>query len=200
MLSINCNGVAKRYIKEVLFKDFNYTFSDNKKYAILGSNSSGKSTLLKIIGGAIAPTKGEVKYSSESDVSQLFSFCSPEMHLLDDFTVRELFELHFQFKTKKISLKDQWEAAELNPFLNKKFIELSSGLKNKVKLALALYTESPALLLDEPCTNFDDKNSTWYNETIDKNCQNQLILIASNQEVEYKCCTEIINLHNYKPQ
>lgn len=199
MLSITCTDIAKRYIKEVLFKDFNYTFTDTNKYVLLGANSSGKSTLLKIIGGAIAPTKGEVTYSLPTATNELFSFCSPEMHLLDDFTVKELFELHFQFKKEKIELAEQWNRSGLNPFLNKKFAELSSGLKNKVKLSLALYTDTPALLLDEPCTNFDIDNSTWYTNTVNELCQDQLIIVASNQEIEYTFCTEQINLQQYKP-
>lgn len=198
MLSITCTDIAKRYIKEVLFKDFNHTFTANNKYVLLGANSSGKSTLLKIIGGALAPTKGEVTYSQPISSNQLFSFCSPEMHLLDDFTVQELFELHFQFKTKKIELKEQWNRSGLNPFLNKKFEELSSGLKNKVKLSLALYTDTPALLLDEPCTNFDATNAAWYTNTIAELCQDQLIIVASNQEIEYTFCTEQIHLQHYK--
>lgn len=199
MLSITCTDIAKRYIKEILFKDFNYTFTANNKYVLLGANSSGKSTLLKIIGGAIAPTKGEVTFSETTPSNELFSFCSPEMHLLDDFTVRELFELHFQFKKEKLSLDDQWSRSGLHPFLNKKFIELSSGLKNKVKLSLALYTDTPALLLDEPCTNFDTENATWYTNTINELCQEQLIIVASNQEIEYTFCTEQIHLQQYKP-
>lgn len=199
MLSIVCKDIAKRYIKEILFKDFSFTFEGYNKYVLLGANSSGKSTLLKIIGGAITPTKGQVKYSSPTPAYQLFSFCSPEMHLLDDFTVRELFELHFQFKTEKISLEEQWTRSGLHPFLNKKYTELSSGLKNKVKLSLALYTDTPALLLDEPCTNFDAVNAEWYTKTITELCQDQLIIVASNQEIEYTFCTEQIHLQQYKP-
>ncbi len=199
MLSITCNYIAKRYVKEVLFKDLSYTFSDNNKYVLLGANSTGKSTLLKIIGGAVAPTKGKVSYSLLTDKHKLFSFSSPEMHLLDDFTVRELFELHFQFKTPKITLKEQWDQSNLTPFLGKRFAELSSGLKNKVKLALAIFTEAPALLLDEPCTNFDETNIKWYQDTIQTYCTDQLIIVASNQESEYTFCTEYLNLNQYKP-
>lgn len=198
MLSITCTHIAKRYVKEVLFKDFSFTFEGNKKYAILGANSSGKSTLLKIIGGAISSTKGEVIYSSSKPANEIFSFCSPEMYLLDDFTVRELFELHFQFKTPKVPLKEQWQQSDLTAFLNKRYSELSSGLKNKVKLALAIFTEAPALLLDEPCTNFDDSNTKWYQEMIAKHCTDQLIIVASNQESEYTFCSEQLNLNQYK--
>ncbi|PCJ63764.1 MAG: ABC transporter ATP-binding protein [Bacteroidetes bacterium] len=199
MLRITCTDIAKRYIKEVLFKDFNFTFEGKKKYVLLGSNSSGKSTLLKIIGGAISPTKGEVVYSPEEEPQNIFSFSSPEMDLLDDFTVQELFELHFQFKEPKIPIADQYSLSGLESFLTKRYGELSSGLKNKIKLSLALFTNTPVLLLDEPCTNFDDANAQWYNNMIQDYCQDQLIIVASNQTIEYQFCSEQINLHNYKP-
>jgi ABC-type multidrug transport system ATPase subunit len=117
---------------------------------------------------------------------------------LEDFTVQETFNLHFKLKQPKISLENQWEIADLKPFLNKKYSELSSGLKNKVKLSLAIFTDTPALLLDEPCTNFDDKNIDWYNKMLEKFGQDQLIIIASNQESEYKICKEHLYLNHYK--
>jgi len=199
MLRISCSDIAKKYVKEVLFKDFNYTFEQNGKYAILGSNSSGKSTLLKIIGKAISPNKGEIVYSLSQGTESLVSFCSPEMHLLDDFTVREMFELHFNFKKAKLTKEEQWEISGLKSFLDKKYIELSSGLKNKVKLTLALFSDTPALLLDEPCTNFDEVNLKWYNEMIDNYCSSQLIIVASNQQIEYHFCKNHINLSQFKP-
>lgn len=200
MLSISCSDIAKRYVKEVLFKDFNYTFKQNGSYAILGSNSSGKSTLLKIIGKAISPTKGKVSYSLDYNTELLFSFCSPEMRLLDDFKVSELFNLHFEFKKAKMPIEQQWELAGLKSFLDKKYIELSSGLKNKVKLTLTLFSDTPALLLDEPCTNFDEENSKWYNDIITDYCSSQLIIVASNQEIEYKFCENHIHLSQFKPK
>lgn len=199
MFSITCEDIAKRYLKEVLFKDFSYTFEQNSKYAVLGPNSSGKSTLLKIISRVLAPTKGDVRFTPVTSIEQAISFCSPELQLFDDFSVRELFELHYQFKKQKIEIKQQWESANLLHFLDKKYSELSSGLKNKVKLSLALFTDSPALLLDEPCTNFDDDNTAWYHAVINEYCQDQLIIVASNQEIEYKFCSEHVNLNDYKP-
>jgi ABC-type multidrug transport system ATPase subunit len=199
MLSITCTSIGKKYYKEVLFKDFDYEFTASEKYVITGSNSSGKSTLLKIIGGVLTPTNGSIKYSLSTDKYNIFSFCSPELHLLDDFTVIELFNFHFKFKSPKIPISVQISQSDLSPFLHKKYGELSSGLKNKIKLTLALFTDSPALLLDEPCTNFDDTNINWYQQMIDKYCQNQLIIVASNQVSEYTFCSKKITLHSYKP-
>ena len=198
MFTIECNDIAKRFNKEVLFKNFNYTFSGNTKYALLGYNSSGKSTMLKIIGGVLTPTKGNVKYSPSGTSESLFSFCSPEMHLLDDYTVRELFEFHFNFRKPKINIEEQWNQSTLTDFLDKKYSELSSGLKNKVKLALALFTDAPALLLDEPCSNFDKKNALWYNQMIEQYWKEGLVIVASNQDIEYNFCQERVNLQDFK--
>ncbi len=198
MKTIACKGVAKRFNQEVLFKDFDFTFEHPKKYALLGPNSSGKSTLLKIIGGVLAPTKGQISFSPETTSEAAISFCSPEMHLLDDFTVEELFQLHFKFKQPRIPISEQVKEANLSNFLNKKYSNLSSGLKNKVKLSLALFTNTSALLLDEPCTNFDNANSVWYNAMIEKYWQNDMVIVASNQEIEYQFCQEKVNLQSYK--
>jgi len=122
------------------------------------------------------------------------------MYLLDDFTVEELFHLHFQFKKPVIPIKQQWQLGALDPFLHKKYSNLSSGLKNKVKLSLALFTDTPALLLDEPCTNFDDTNSAWYNEMIMKHWLHKLVIVASNQEIEYLFCKEKILLQDFKTE
>jgi len=197
MFSIECEGIRKRYLKEVLFKDFNFTFEQGNSYAILGYNSSGKSTLLKIVAGILTPTKGSIQFS-EGEPHTEISFCSPELYLLEDYTVKELIDFHYQFRQPKISIKEQIKEAALQPFLNKKYSTLSSGLKNKVKLALALFSDTPALLLDEPCTNFDDSNTKWYQEMIKKYCLNQLLIVASNQTSEYNFCKEEIHLQDFK--
>ena len=197
-MKITCNDLSKRYIKDVLFVNLNYTFEDRNKYAILGPNSSGKSTLLKIIGGAVSPTKGEVTYSTDKPPHEIFSFTSPELELLDDYTVKEMFALHFSFRKAKMPMSEQFVHAELEDFLHKKYSSLSSGLKNKVKLALALFTDSPILLLDEPCTNFDEHNTAWYHTMIDRFCDQQMVIVASNLQHEYSFCTEKLTLSNYK--
>lgn len=197
-MRITCTELAKRYRREVLFRQFNYTFESPGKYAILGPNSSGKSTILKIIGGVLAPTTGKVEYSPEASSEEVFSFSSPAMELLDDFTVRELFRLHFSFRKPRIPIEEQWERAKLQSFLDKKYSALSSGLRNKIKVALALFTDAPALLLDEPCTNFDEANTQWYLSTVQQLWADDLVIVASNQHHEYEFCTERLTLSDFK--
>jgi ABC-type multidrug transport system ATPase subunit len=69
---------------------------------------------------------------------------------------------------------------------------------NKVKLTLALFTDTPVLILDEPCTNFDHENNEWYSKIINDYCINQMIIIASNAPHEYSFCNKLINIQNFK--
>lgn len=198
MTKIDCIGISKRFNRDILFREFTFNFKNNNKYAILGENSSGKSTLLKIIGGVLSPTKGEINYSENIVESNQISFTSPEMDLLHDYSVQELFDFHFQFKKPKITIKEQLTASKLSEFKDKKYYTLSSGLMNKVKLSLAIFSDSPILLLDEPCTNFDHENIKWYANMIKEYCDNQLIIVASNNANEYNFCNEHINIQNFK--
>ncbi|MDG1755793.1 MAG: ATP-binding cassette domain-containing protein [Bacteroidia bacterium] len=198
MTQIDCIGISKRFNRDILFRDFTYKFKNTDKYAIIGENSSGKSTLLKIIGGVLSATKGEINYSSDIIQSNQISYSSPEMDLLNDYSIQELFDFHFQFKKPKISIKEQLNTSGLSNFRHKKYSNLSSGIINKVKLTLALFTDTPVLLLDEPCTNFDLKNNQWYFEIINNYCLNQMIIVASNDPNEYSFCNELINIQHFK--
>ena len=198
MTKIDCIGISKHFNRDILFREFTFNFKNNNKYAILGENSSGKSTLLKIIGGVLSPTKGEINYSENIVESNQISFTSPEMDLLHDYSVQELFDFHFQFKKHKITINEQLTASKLSEFKDKKYYTLSSGLMNKVKLSLAIFSDSPVLLLDEPCTNFDHENIKWYAKMIKEYCDNQLIIVASNNANEYNFCNEHINIQNFK--
>ncbi|MDG1046534.1 MAG: ATP-binding cassette domain-containing protein [Bacteroidia bacterium] len=198
MTQIDCIGISKRFNQEIIFRDLTYNFNSTNKYAILGENSSGKSTLLKIISGVLTPTKGKVNYSDNILGSKYISFASPEIELFSDYTVTELFDFHFKFQKPKITIEDQLNISGLGNFKHKKYSNLSSGIMNKVKLTLALFTDTPALLLDEPCSNFDHENNEWYSKIINNYCMDQMIIVTSNAPHEYSFCNELINIQNFK--
>lgn len=203
-MEIHCSNIAKKFRNELLFTEFNYTFKPNQRYAILGPNSSGKSTLLKIIAAMLEPTEGELVIRTEKDSIEIldfynyYSFSSPEMQLFNEFTVRDLIDFHFALKKNKVSTDQFVSICELNAYLDKVYMKLSSGLKNKIKLALALFTDTPILFLDEPCTNFDSANIEWYQKTIESYCNSQIIVVASNQEHEHGFCENKIQLNDFK--
>lgn len=160
--------------------------------------------MLKVIAGLVEPTKGSVEFQDNNEglsftqQNAYYSFSSPELELFKDLLVSDILDFHFQFKKCKLQRPEFLEVCDLQAFLSKQYSELSSGLKNKLKLSLALFSDTPILFLDEPCTNFDEVNTMWYQDCIEKYCSDQMIIVASNQEQEYSFCEKKIQLIDYK--
>lgn len=152
----------------------------------------------------VEATSGSINYLSdnilinEQNWYEFYSFSSPEMELWNELLVDEIITLHFKLKKAKSGQSQILDLSCLNTFRYKTYAELSSGLKNKLKLSLAIFTDTPILFLDEPCTNFDAQNIKWYQEMITKYCSHQMLIIASNQEHEYGFCKHHIRLSDFK--
>ena len=71
-------------------------------------------------------------------------------------------------------------------------------MKQRVKLAQAVFSDTSIVLLDEPCTNLDATGIDLYNKLIDEYCKDRLLIVSSNDEVEYSFCKERINMSDYK--
>ena len=205
-MNIQLENISKRYGFEWIFKQVNYQFEANKKYAIVGPNGSGKSTLLKIISGGLVPTSGEIHFSiihqrvtDLEQASKEIAFAAPYISLLDDFSLEEMYAFHASFKKMKVeSLQQFLEIAELVPHQKKYIKNFSSGMRQRLKLAFAFLTESQTLLLDEPTSNFDIKAVDWYLQLIEEYTTNRLVIIGSNQEYEYSFCAEKLVVSDYK--
>jgi ABC-type multidrug transport system ATPase subunit len=93
-------GLSKKYPKNKLFENLNYTFETNNTYAITGENGSGKSTFIKIIAGVLAPSKGKVTFSEkgktiEKDkIYQLLGIVAPYLNLIEEYTLKEHLDFH----------------------------------------------------------------------------------------------------------
>jgi ABC-type multidrug transport system ATPase subunit len=71
-------------------------------------------------------------------------------------------------------------------------------MKQRVKLAQAFFSDTPVLFLDEPCTNLDVAGVELYHRLVSQYCGNRLVIVSSNDEVEYDFCSERINVMEYK--
>ncbi len=71
-------------------------------------------------------------------------------------------------------------------------------MKQRIKLAQAVFSNAPVLLLDEPCTNFDEAGYEIYYNLIEHYCKNRLVIISSNNEKEYNFCNKHLYLPDYK--
>ena len=189
--SIQLKNVSKKFGNVWIFKNVTMAFGPGKKYAITGPNGSGKSTLLKIIAGIITPNQGEVSFGFE-DISREISFCAPYLELPEELTLHEILAFHQNLRKLNVSTEKFIETMQLDA--HKEIRNYSSGMKQRIKLALALYTDSKVILLDEPTANLDEHWTKWYLTEIQQVAAHRLVVICSNIKEEYSFCDEVFNV------
>ncbi len=192
-MRITAEKLGKRFNREWIFRNLDFTFEAGNTYAITGANGSGKSTLLQILWGQLPPSTGTLKYEwngTEIEIIEIFrhlSIATPYMDLIDEFTLSEMVTFHFKFKKIRgnYSADELIKRMELTPARDKQISNFSSGMRQRLKLALAFYADTPIVFLDEPTTNLDKKSTQWYLDNLNSLPKDCLVFIASNQEHEY---------------
>ena len=201
-MQISLEQACKRFNKEWIFKNLNFQFEAGKHYALVGNNGSGKSTLLQIIAGYSGLTKGSISWSpfDAINIYEQISFAAPYLELVEEFTATEQFEFQAQFKSihKDLSTEKILELIGLKNAAHKQIRYYSSGMKQRLKLALAIFSDCPILLLDEPCSNLDKEGYGLYDTLIKEYAMHKLIIVGSNDPAEYHFCKEQVNLMDYK--
>ena len=215
---IELNALGKRFRYEWIFKNLSHTFENGKSYAVLGPNGSGKSTLMKILSGHLTPSAGHITFynhdkKTDGDaVYPLISYAAPYIDLIEELTLSEIIAFHSRFKPLSKKLSGSNSTAKTTALIdllgfqkskNKEIRFFSSGMKQRLKLALAVCSETPILLLDEPTTNLDAQGVAWYQNLVkdyvlDISTQQRLVIVASNIEHDYLFCDEKLDILGYK--
>jgi ABC-type multidrug transport system ATPase subunit len=205
-MKISLINAGKRFNRDWIFRNFNYGFTTGNAYAITGPNGSGKSTLLQIIGGAMIMSEGNVQYAMGNgqvaidNAYQHISIAAPYLELIEEMTITEFLQFHQQFKSflPGFSPKNIIATIGLEKAAHKQIRYYSSGMKQRVKLAQAIFSDVACILLDEPCTNLDAEGIALYHHLIGNYCHNRLIIVSSNDEQEYSFCNERVSILDYK--
>ncbi|MGC8864230.1 MAG: ABC transporter ATP-binding protein [Bacteroidales bacterium] len=205
-MQILLKDVGKRFERQWVFRRLSFDLPSGTHMAILGPNGSGKSTLLKIIAGWLNPTEGTITYTLNGlpldESAELFGYltmAAPYLELIEEFTLAEAIEFHFRFKKPMpgLTLSDITRASGLEDKSHRPIRYFSSGMKQRVKLVLALLSDTPLVLLDEPCSNLDAAAKQWYRKLIDEFTQGRTVVVGSNHSAEeYDFCTEIVLLNS----
>ncbi len=206
-MQINLSNLGKRYNYEWIFRNLTYTFESGTAYAILGHNGSGKSTLLTVISGHNLHSEGEITYYENGKtiapeaVYTSLSLTAPYLELVEEFSLLEMIQFHTRFKPLRQNLTHLQLIERMGLEKSKyKFVkDFSSGMKQRLKLGLAIYSDSSLLLLDEPTTNLDQEGVAWYQEHVSQNRENRLIIVGSNIQHEYSFCDQQLRISDYHP-
>jgi ABC-type multidrug transport system ATPase subunit len=197
-LHIDATGLGKRFQRDWIFRGLSRAFRPGSATAVLGPNGAGKSTLLNTISGQLLPTEGTLAYSlagktvAVEDLPRHLAYAAPYLELLEELTLWELLQFHTRFKPLRPGVSHEQLIAlmYLEKSRNQLVREFSSGMKQRLKLALALYADAPLLLLDEPTTNLDATGVAWYQEHVQATRAGRTLLLSSNVPAEYAFCDE----------
>lgn len=161
----------------------------------MGPNGSGKSTLLQILSGFLSPGSGSAlsfyrqdKLIEDAERHQVVALAAPYLELIEELTLLEFLNYHFTFKNSILPIKDMLQVVGLEAHANKYIRQFSSGMKQRVKLMQCIFSDTPVVLLDEPCTNLDQDGVQLYQRMIQEYTTNRLVIVASNDPQEYGFC------------
>lgn len=206
-MQVIVDQIGKKFVREWIIRGATFNLQPGQKYVFVGPNGSGKSTLLQLLTGMFPVSEGTIRYVSETgkdvDPDEWYKhlvIAAPYMELVEEFTLREHIEFHRNFK----QLKNNISSAEFEEFIqlphasNKVIRHFSSGMKQRLKLGLALMSDVPVVFLDEPTSNLDLHGIQWYLDNVTRLTDNQVVLLGSNVEQEYEFCENIISVSSFK--
>ncbi len=206
-MKISLKNISKKYNQNWIFKSLNLEINDADKLVVLGANGSGKSTFMQIVAGYVSPTNGVVSYSANNKIIeneiiyQSLSISAPSLELIEEFTLEENILFFTQLKPlmNNLTVSKLASLCYLDSSINKPLFQFSSGMKQRLKLGLAITANVPLLLLDEPTSNLDKQGIEWYKNLINDYTKNKTCIVCSNQvNDEYFFCKQQINIDDYK--
>ena len=225
-MRITLIDAGKRFNRDWIFRHLSYEFTQGHSYAITGPNGSGKSTLLQAIAGAIGISEGSAHYETgfpatagsphsgepsshpsrdqrEVPPDQAYrhlSLAAPYLDLIEEYTVTEFLRFHRSFKPliPSCTIEDIIARVGLDAAAHRQIRYYSSGMKQRVKLAQAIFSDTPVLLLDEPCTNLDTEGIGLYRQLIQDYAGDRMVIVSSNDVQEYDFCEKTLCILDYK--
>lgn len=198
---IQLQNITKKFDREVL-KNVTLQFKEGNIYVLKGISGSGKTTLLNIL--SVLDTHYDGKYlfdnidvkkankNKRKMVMNQISYVFQKSLLFKHLTVKE--NLLF-IKNDESKILDYAKIFQVTDLLNKKVESLSGGEKQRIALIRALLLESKLLLLDEPTSSLDPKNSLLFAQTLKKlNIEDKIIIIATHKNIYDELANVILRI------
>lgn len=195
-------GLSKAYGQRTIVSNFDASAKSGDCLGIIGPNGSGKSTVLKMLGGLLRPDNGQVTLHHNNtvvnDPLQHSGLVAPWLQVYEEFTVTELLDLQQRLHGSPVNEQvrtDTLERLGLQSRQNDAVRELSSGLRQRVLLALAVQRNPLVLLLDEPSITLDVQGKALVESEIERHrLSGGVVILATNDPDEVRWCTSTVSL------
>jgi len=189
--------LRKDFNRRPIFSGVSFGLRPGQTLAISGRNGSGKSTLLKIVASLLSQTSGDVNLTVEGRaVPPRWRFrhtglVAPYLHLYEEFTALENLRLIDKIRGS-VHGESEYLALLAMVSLEKRRHDVvrtfSSGMKQRLKYALAWLERPRLLLLDEPRTNLDADGIAMMKGLFDEQRRDGIVIVATNEEEDAVMC------------
>jgi len=202
-LALEARALAHRYGRRRGLDPVSFALEAPGVVAVTGANGSGKSTLLRIVAGLLRASAGDStlmlggRAVAPAERRRCVGFASPELEFYDEMSAQE--NLAFAAEARglvgpRAAVSEALERVGLSSRARDRVTELSSGMKQRLRLAFALLHRPALLLLDEPGSHLDDEGRAVVGRVVREQRNNGLVLLATNDEREWRLGDERIEL------
>ena len=167
-IAIATYGLTKRYDRYIAVNEVDLRIPRGEIYGLMGVNGAGKTTMMKMLAAAEAPTKGEIYLNSDrllldgssSNIKRYLGYLPDNYPLYDDLTVWNYLDYFARLykiphRRRRVRVYEVLELVQLEEKRNSLIPTLSRGMKQRLSLARTIIHEPIVLLLDEPISGLD---------------------------------------------
>lgn len=182
------DGLTKSYGRKVVFAGVSFRVGPGETLLVTGRNGSGKSTLARILCGVLSPTGGTLTVEPDPGENHAervarVGLVAPYLQVYEEFTAAENLSIATRIRggvpddARILSLLDR---VGLNNRKDDAVRGFSSGMKQRVKYALALVHEPDVLVLDEPMANLDAEGAAMVRNVMREHANRRTLIVATN--------------------
>lgn len=186
--TVRGKDLARSYGRKVVFSGISFAVGPGETLLVTGRNGSGKSTLARILCGVLSPTGGALTLEPDpgenhADRVRLFGLVAPYLQVYEEFTAAENLAIatrirgnvpdtsRIRFLLNRVGLGTRQDDAVRG---------FSSGMKQRVKYAMALVHGPDVLVLDEPMANLDAEGAAMVRDAMQEHAKRRTLIVATN--------------------
>lgn len=185
---LRVRNLGRRFGERWVFRRIEFNLERGQVLTIIGPNGCGKSTLLKVLSGLMPPSEGDVAWSSAWGLAALDAQLYPQL------TALEHLEFVRQLRPGSQSSRQLLDNVGLAEATDRPASQLSSGMKARLKLAMALQHDPEVLLLDEPTASLDDSGRAIVERVVADQMTHGAVIMATNDALDRRMATHELAL------
>lgn len=204
--TFTATDIAQRFQHRMVFSGLSLSLSNAQTLGITGHNGSGKSTLMKILCNVLTPTQGTLQLTLDGasierdELYHYLGFVSPYMALYEEFTAMEHARINAQLRCIPFDEEATVTTLAMLQLDHRRYDDIktySSGMKQRMKYALALLHNPLVLLLDEPMTNLDSEGMATVEHIVAMQRQRGGgVIIATNDQRDKTLCDSLLSVEH----